>query len=208
MSFQWIIDNCTAMAIDSRRTIASTTARDGTSRTVSRGGGAWTFEVQMPEGIPYREYRQNIALAEEAYGTQSSNISLNATGHDWLVEYQGDSANYTGFVADVTEGSDVIQLTTSPTTTSGYKFRAGDYIQLGATGSVYQVAADVAYTSNTVTLHRPVLNDYATSVSSQSLRVAEDCVWNVTLVSFPKWTLSGTKQVSWDGPFVFVENLV
>jgi len=208
MSYQWIIDNCTSMSIDTRKTIASTTARDGTSRTVSRGGGSWRFEVTMPSGIPFTEYRQNIAAAEALYGTQSASISLNATGHDWLVEYQGDSANYTGFVADVTEGSDQIALTTSPATASGFKFRAGDYIQLGSTGSVYVVKEDVAYNSNIVKLHRPVLNDYATSVSSQTLSVAENCVFDVTLVTFPKWTLTGTKQVQWDGPFIFVENLV
>lgn len=205
MSFQWIIDNAESISINRKKIVASTTARDGTTRSVSRGGQLWRFDVKLPDGPRWTDYRQLISQAEANDRVTSGNIQFNNSGHDWLVQYQGDSANYTGFIATITQGSTTITLTTSPTTSSGYKFRAGDFIQLGASGKVYTVAADVAYNSNTVTLHRPVLESSASGVS---LRVAENCVFNVICVQFPEWTLFARDQVSWSGPFIFAENLV
>lgn len=205
MSFQWIIDNAESISINRKKVVASTTARDGTTRSVSRGGQVWRFDVKLPDGPRWTDYRQLISQAEANDRITSANIQFNNSGHDWLVQYQGNSANYTGFQATITQGSATITLTTSPTTSSGYKFRAGDFIQLGSSGKVYTVAADVAYNSNTVTLHRPVLESTASGVS---LNVAENCVFNVICVQFPDWTLFARDQVSWSGPFVFAENLV
>lgn len=205
MSFQWIIDNAEAISINRKKVVASTTARDGTTRAVSRGGQIWRFDVKLPDGPRWTDYRQLISQAEARDRVTTGDIQFNNSGHQWLVQYQGDSVNYTGFQASITQGSSTITLTTSPTTSSGYKFRAGDFIQLGSTGKVYTVAADVAYNSNTVTLHRPVLESTASGVS---LRVAENCVFNVICVQFPEWTLFARDQVSWSGPFVFAENLV
>lgn len=205
MSFQWIIDNAETISIDQKKVVGSTTTRDGTVRNVSRGGQVWRFEVKLPDGPRWTDYRVSIAKAQALDRTTTATISLSDTGQSWLYQYQGNSVNYTGFVASITKGSNTITLTTSPTTSSGYKFRAGDYIQLGSSGKVYQVAADVAYNSNSVTLNRPVLDNTATGVS---LRVAENCSWTVICVDFPTWTLFARDQVSWSGPFVFVENLV
>ena len=205
MSFQWIIDRAETISIDTKKVVSSTTARDGTTRQTSRGGQVWRWDVKVPDGIPYTELRQLITQAETLDRVTAANIQINDVGHRWIVGYQGDSANYTGFVATITQGSATITLTTSPTTSSGFKFRAGDVIQLGSTGKVYKVAADVAFNSNTVTLHRPVIDASATGVS---LRVAENCVWNLVCTNFPSWTLFARDQVSWSGSFNFIENLV
>lgn len=204
MSFQWIIDNAESISINRKKTVASTTARDGTTRSVSRGGQVWRFDVKLPDGPRWTDIRQYITQAESLDRVTAANIQFNDTGHDWFVGYQGNSVNYTGFQASWTQNATSITLTTSPTTSSGYKFRAGDIIQLGSSGKVYTVSADVAYNSNTVNLHRPVIE----ASGSATLRVAENCVFNVLCVQFPEWTLFARDQVSWSGPFVFVENLV
>lgn len=204
MSFQWIIDTAESVSIDRKQVVATTTARDGTVRAVSRGGQAWKFTVKLPDGIRWTEYRQLITQSEKLDKVTTGTFKFSDTGHRWLVGYQGNSANYTGFSASATKGSATITLTVSPTTSSGFKFRAGDFIQLGNSGKVYTVAADVAFNSNTVTLHRPVLDATAT----YALRVAENCEWTVLCSQFPQWTLFARDQISWDGPFTFVENLV
>jgi hypothetical protein len=205
MSFQWIIDYAETISINSKKVVASTTARDGTTRAVSRGGQVWRFEVKLPDGITWSELRPYITASETLDRVTSANIQINNGGQNWFIKYQGNSVNKTGFVASITQGANSLTLTTSPTTSSGYKFRAGDYIQLGSTGKVYRVTADVAYNSNTVNLHRPIIESTATGVS---LRVAENCVWNVICINYPEWTLMARDQVSWSGPFVFAENLV
>jgi hypothetical protein len=202
MSFQWIIDNAESIGIDRRKVTASTQSRDGTVRTVSRGSQAWRFEVKLPDGPRWTDYRQNISKAEALDRITTSTVQFNDTGLNWFIKYQGNSVNYTGFVATITQGSNTITLTSSPTTSSGFKFRAGDFIQLGSSGKCYTVAADVAFNSNTVTLHRPVIDSSASGVA---LRVAENCVFTVICKEFPTWSLFARDQVSWSGPFIFYE---
>jgi hypothetical protein len=202
MSFQTVINNASEISVERKAVVASTTARDGTYRAVSRGGQVWSFTVRLPDGARWQDYRQTISKLEKLDRFTSDTISFNNTGHAWLFGYQGNSVNYTGFAATWTQGATSITLTSSPTTSSGYKFRAGDILQLG-TGKVYTVAADVAYNSNTVTLHRPIID----STGSGTLKVADDCDFTIKCTSFPTWTVFARDQVSWSGPFVFVEAL-
>jgi hypothetical protein len=205
MSFQWIINNAEQLSIDTQQVVGQTVSRNNTVRATSRGGGIWRFTVKLPDGLSWETYRGDISKTEALGRVTTANISLNSAGHDWLYKYQGNSVNSTGFVASITGGSTTITLTTSPTTSSGFKFKAGDFIQLGSTGKVYRVAADVAFNSNSVTLNRAVEETTATGVA---LRVGANCVWTVICTDFPQWTLTDRNQVSWSGPFVFYENRV
>ena len=202
MSFQWIIDGAETMSIERKPVTAQTTSRSGIVRSVSRGAAPWRFEVKYPDGPKWTDIRVNVAKAEALGRVTSADIQFNASGLSWFSQYQGNSVNYTGFYATWTKGENFITLTTSPTTPSGYKFRAGDLIQLTA-GKVYTVAADVSSSSNTVYLHRPILE--ATRASPGLLQVGPNCVFTVTCVDFPTWNLMARDQVSWSGPFVFSE---
>jgi len=204
MSFQWIFDNAESISINSRGVTASTTSRDGTVRATSRGGQVWRFEVKLPDGPKWSEYRSEIAGAEALDRFTTSTISLSDSGYtNWLLAYQGDAANTAAITADWTTGNTI--TLTGGQATSGYNFRAGDVIQLGTGGSCYTVSADVVYTNNTVTLNRPILDAPGTGVT---LRVAEDCVWTVICTQFPDWNIFARDQISWSGPFVFYESLV
>ena len=205
MSFQWVFNNATSLSIDRNPIIGQSITRNQTVRTVSRGPGIWKFTVQLPNGISWQESRPYISQLEYANKTTITNITINDIGKLWFYKYQGNSINHTGFIASITTNSNTITLTTSPTTSSGYKFKAGDFIQIGASGKVYTVAADVPYNSNTVTLNRPVFETTATGVS---LKVAENVSWNVVCTQMPTWTIDQRDQVSWNGPFIFYENMI
>ena len=157
MSFKWIFDNAETITMETKRVVASTQSRDGTYRAVSRGGQYWRFEVKMPEGMRFTQWRGYIAKMEELDRLTSERIYMDNVGQRWLWGYQGNSVNSTGFAASITNGSKNITLTTSPNTPSGFKFKAGDLIQPVPDGKVYKVAADVPFNSNSVTLHRPIL---------------------------------------------------
>jgi hypothetical protein len=205
MTFQWVINNASSIAIDRNPIVGQTITRNQTVRTISRGAGIWKFTVQLPNGISWQDARGYISQIEYLNKTSVASISMNDVGKKWLYKYQGNSANYTGFSASITTGSNTITLTSSPVTTSGYKFKAGDFIQLGSSGRVYTVAADVAYNSNIVILHRPV---YEATASNVSLKVAENVSWNVVCMQLPTWSLDQRDMVSWSGPFIFYENMV
>lgn len=204
--YQYVIDNAESISMSRKTVLASTQSRDGTVRQVSRGAAQWQIEVKLPDGMSWTDSRGYISNIEYMQSIASTDtIKINNSGHTWLSKYQGDSSNYTGFVASFTQGNNYLTLTTSPTTASGYKFRAGDFIQLGSSGKVYTVAADVAYNSNNVVLHRPIIDASATGVS---LKVGPNATWNVVCIQFPNWTIFARDQVAWSGPFIFVESLL
>ena len=203
-AFQYVFDNAETLNFDRRAITAQTVSRDNTVRTVSRGGQVWRFEVQLPAGPKWSDVRAAVEAIEYADRYTVGQVRLNNPGYvSWLSGYRGNSANYTGFQGTWTQGATSITLTTSPTTTSGFKFRAGDFIQLGTTGRVYTVRADVPFASNTVLLNRPVID--ATAASATAIRVAENCVFNVICTDLPQWTIFARDQVQWSGPFVFYE---
>jgi hypothetical protein len=124
MSFQWIIDNAETLSINRKRMVASTRARDGSVRVVSRGTQPKTFTVKFPDGVLWTSLRTNIAAAESLDRITTATISIPYARFPW----------YYGNVAP---------------------------------------GADESYT--------------------------------VRCIEFPEWTIFSRNQVSWSGPFVFIE---
>lgn len=202
MSFQFAIDNAESISIDTRAVVAATQSRSGHVRSISRGGSVWTFSVRLPDGPSWSEYRGDIARLEQLGRVSTAPIQFNLPGHDWIVPYQGNAANPAAITATVPATGNTITLTAGQAAT-GFNFRAGDVLQLGAAGQVYRVAADVPAGTNTVTLHRPLIDP----AGSVLLRTGPDVVWTVRCVTQPLWTWFSRNQISWSGPFVFVEVL-
>ena len=203
-AFQYVFDNAESISINKRRVIGSSLTRDQTLRTTSRGGQTWRFDVKLPDGIRWSDARQYIEKMEYLDRTTVGTVQMNNAGYNsWLTPYQGNAANSAAITASWTQGGSTITLTGGQAA-SGYNFRAGDYIQLKNTGRVYSVVADVAYNSNTVTLHRPIID----ATSSGTLVVGSLVTWSVLCYEFPDWTIFARDQVSWSGSFIFYENLV
>lgn len=203
-AFQYVFNNAESISIDKKRVVGTTTTRDNTVRTVSRGGQTWKFDVRLPDGIRWSDARQYIEKMEALDRTTVGTVQINNSGYNsWLTKYQGNAANPAAVTASWTQGGTSITLTGGQAT-SGFNFRAGDLIQLKTTGRVYSVTADVAFNSNTVPVHRPIID----ATSSGTLVVGPSVTWSVICVEFPNWTIFARDQVSWSGSFVFYENMV
>ena len=199
-AYQTVIDNATTLSFNKRKKVSQTQSRSGRIRTTSLGGQVWEFQAKLPDGPRYSDYRRLIEAMEALDKTTVGQIQLNNPGHSYISGYQGDASSLSGATATFTSGN-TITLTAGLSTGSGYRLRAGDLIQLGSVGSVYSVSSDVAYNSNTVTLHRPVLE----SAGSYSLIIGPSVTWDIRCVEFPNYTLFGYDQIQWSGPFIFVE---
>ena len=92
-AFQTVIDNAESIIIDIRKSIAQTQARDGTVRSVSQGSLPWRFEVSLPNGPRWQDYRQAIARMQALDRDTVGTIQINSAGQSWLSAYQGDAAN-------------------------------------------------------------------------------------------------------------------
>jgi len=124
MSFQWIVDRAETLSINRKRMVASTRARDGSVRVVSRGTQPKIFTVKFPDGVRWTDIRTDIAAAEGLDRITTATISIPYAKFPW----------YYGNVAP---------------------------------------ASNESYT--------------------------------VRCIEFPEWTIFSRNQVSWSGPFVFIE---
>lgn len=201
MSFQNIINYAETISINTRPLVASTTTRSGITRATSRGGQPWVFEVKLPDGPRWEDFRSIISDAESLDRHTTGNIQFNHTGHEWMFNYQGD-LNPSSQTSSWTKGSS--QVTVSGGGTSGYRARKGDFIQLKPGGYVYKITNDALWSTTTLELHRPILDDSGSSVP----RYGQFCVFTVRCVEFPNWTIFARNQVGWSGSFVFVEEIV
>jgi hypothetical protein len=126
MSFQWIVDNAEQISINRKKMVATTTARDGQVRAVSRGTQPKRFTVTLPNGIPWTQLKTDIEAAEVLDRISTAVITIPYAKFPW-------------FYNNVNPGTDL--------------------------------------------------------------------TYTVRCVEFPEWTIFARNQVSWSGPFVFLEVL-
>lgn len=201
-AFQTVVDYAETISINRRKKVAQTTSRDGTVKATSIGGQIWEFEIKLPDGPSWTTFRPLIERMEALDRVTVGTIQINKAAHSWLTGYQGDLADVTAITVSYSSGNTISITGGASGLTSGqYRFKSGDLIQLGASGSVYSVVNDVDHDDTVVTLHRPVRE----AAGNYTLRVGQNVTWSVICVNFPKWTIFSRDQVGWDGPFIFAE---
>ena len=200
MSFQYVIDNAENISISKRKRIAQTVSRAGVVKATSVGGQVYEFRVQLPTGPRWSDNRSLIETVEALDRTTVDNIQINKTAHNYISGYQGNLSSTSGITVSYSSGN-TLTITGGATLGSGFRFKAGDFIQLGSSGSVYNIVEDVAFNDSSITVHRPVRE----TAGNYTLLVGQDVSWNVICVEMPTWTIFGYDQVSWSGGFVFVE---
>lgn len=201
-AFQTVVDYAETISINRRKKVAQTTSRDGTVKATSIGGQIWEFEIKLPDGPSWTTFRPLIERMEALDRVTVGTIQINKAAHSWLTGYQGNLANVTAITVSHTSGNTVTITGGANGLSAGqFRFKSGDLIQLGASGSVYSVVNDVDHDDTVVTLHRPVRE----AAGNYTLRVGQNVTWSVICVNFPKWTIFSRDQVGWDGPFIFAE---
>ena len=93
MSFQSIVNNAAGMQITNRRFVAQTQTRSGIVRSVAQNNSIWRFTVSPPEGVPWIDYRQDIALYEKSNRYTNTTINLSQSGFDYMYPYLGQETN-------------------------------------------------------------------------------------------------------------------
>ena len=206
LAFQNVFDRAETISIITRPTVDMSITRNNTVRSVNRGGDTWRFSVTLPDGIPWTELRPLIAEMERlGTHTQQDGIQINNSGYnDWLLNYQGDSANTSSFEMNVTQGDTDGSISSYPAghgmTAGDITFKAGDVVQLG-TSYAYIVSEDTVYPDTTVYFNRAVKE----TSSTYQITMAPDVTWDLICVEMPQWNIFQRNQVSWSGAFVFYE---
>ena len=204
-AFQWIFDSASGMSIDGRGTVAQTITRENVIRSVSRGGRVWKFSVTPSPGKTYLESRPYLAKLDQMDRITTATINFTNPGFQNIIGYLGSGTG--PFTVVVGAGTGVTTCTiTASTLASGLVCRAGDWLQIGSGGSVYQVVQDPAAGNGaTVTLNRPIDEAAGTYTGVFGSNVT----WTVICTTRPTWSLvpAGVNMlVSWSGDFVFYED--
>jgi hypothetical protein len=201
MTFQTVFDYAETISINKLKKVAQTVSRDGVVKSTSLGGQVWEFEVSLPDGFQWTTFRPLIEKMEALDRITADNINLNKTSMSWFNGYQGNYTTTVGNIGVTYASGNTLTISSGPNLQSGFKFKSGDLIQLGTSGKVYTVVNDVPYSSNTITVHRPVRE----AAGSYTLVIGPNVYWNVICTQFPKWTLIERNRIAWSGPFVFSE---
>lgn len=203
-AFQWIIESATALSIDGRGVVAATATRENVIRTVSRGGRVWKFTVSPSPGKTYVESRPYLARLDQMDRITIADINFDHVGFENIIGYLGAGVVASGFT--ITNISGTTCTITAGSLPSGSVCRGGDWLQIGTTGSVYQVVTDPAVGNGvTVTLNRPIDEAAGTYTGLFGANVT----WSVLCVERPTWSLvpAGVNMlVNWSGDFVFYED--
>lgn len=83
MSFQWIVDSAETLSINARKMVAISTARDGTTRAVSRGTPPARIEIKVADGMPWDLIKDDIAAAEVLDRITTATITIPYAGYEW-----------------------------------------------------------------------------------------------------------------------------
>jgi hypothetical protein len=209
MSLQYLIDNAASIGIDRKPVVAQTISRDGTVRSVSRGGAVWQFDIRLPDGPPWQLAREIITEVENFGRITPDTVQFSALNLAWLFGYMGTQANPSTVTVSIPGGAvyDQLNITGGVSITSGVLFSAGDIIQMTDgtnTGKVYTVREEVAWNDTIIKLHRPFVNE-PTYSGTINLNVGGDCEFRVICVQYPQFNIFSRDQISWDGSFVLQE---
>lgn len=204
MSFQWIFDNAESISISKRAVVAQSITRGNRVRTNKLGGQTWRFDVKLPDGMRWSDWRGYIEASEALDRYTVDTISLSDTGYSYINGYLGNSANIQlQYLSD--SYPTTLTISSADSISSGqYFFKTGDWLQLGTSGHVYSVTQDAAYGANTVTVNRPVIEQANASITYNAV-VGQAVTFEVICVDFPTWNIFQRDQVSWSGNFVFYE---
>jgi hypothetical protein len=204
MSFQWIFDNAESISISKRAVVAQSITRGNRVRTNKLGGQTWRFDVKLPDGMRWSQWRSYIEGSEALDRFTVDNISLNQSGYSYINAYLGNSGNIQlVYPSDSTPTTLSISSATS-ISAGQYFFKKGDWLQLGSGGHAYSVVADVPYGANTVTVNRPIIETANASVTYSAV-IGQSVNFDIICVDFPTWNIFQRDQVSWSGNFVFYE---
>jgi len=214
MSIQTIIDNATYITINKRKVAASSVSRSGHLKTADRGVGVYSFTVGMHDGLTCSTNRGLLESIDTMDVINEANISLNNnTNMEYLTDYQGNiSQAQLDNITMVGSNGAELYIDCSGATGAGVLFKAGDFIQPKGNTSTYrypyQVTSEVTFSpiaNITVPVHRGVLPQTGTSITTGGIRVGNDVNFQVKALQMPIYSVVPHDRIEFSGDFQLME---
>ena len=214
MSFQAIVDAQQSMGINTRRVAGQQVSRGGQLRAASYlTAQPWVFTVVPHNYLYYPTARTIIQTIDNLDRNTAANITFSGATLSWFTAYRGglSGAQASALTLASVPAANAVTISVGnlPAVGSGVVvFEPGDFLQLG--NYVYKVSAQVLRgggSTVSVGLHRPVVG---TPTTGTLTAVGSAVYFPVLAEACPTYTLTPMNAgawVTWDGPFVFRENI-
>jgi hypothetical protein len=201
-AFQYFVDRATNLSFNRKPIVATTVARSGMTRAVSRGNQIWRFDVTVPDGLRYSDIRTELATVDR-FG-QFTDLDISFDKADYIFKYRGNRPVRTNLVA-TTPSNITNQVNFSNLPAGEIVARNGDLMKIA--GRVYSVVEDVVASGGgtaTAILHRNLIGVEPNTAYSNT-EVGEQIKFRLRAIQIPTFTLFGFDQVAWNGSFQFIE---
>jgi hypothetical protein len=200
-AFQYFVDRATNLSFNRKPIVATTVARSGMTRAVSRGNRIWRFDVTVPDGLRYSDIRNELTLIDRY--AQFTDIDISFDKADYLFKYQGNltspNRNFTAIATGL--GPEILSISQTPGVIIA---KVGDLVKVkGRVYSVIRSDGDTISGTTQLTVHRPLIG--VTNFESVSCTAGEQVTFPVRAIQIPTFTLFGFDQVAWNGSFQFIE---
>ena len=118
-AYQEVFDRARTISINRRKKVSQTQSRSGVVKTTSVGGQVWEFEVRLPDGPRFSDYRSIIQDMETLDRVSTGQVSI---PQSYIAGLRGD-VGITGTVnVAATQGSTSLTVN-SKTNASGFRLK-------------------------------------------------------------------------------------
>jgi hypothetical protein len=211
MTFQAIINTSQRIEVDRRRMVGQSISRSQRVKTAQRvTAQPFVLTVTPRARFRWTDTRQAVELIQNYDRNTECVIQIGSIPNlYYLNQYQGafSASALAGMtITNFTGTSVTIALNTSST---GYVFRAGDWIQPTNSRYPYIITNDAfVVTSNiTVNVHRPLITSENTTTTG-TFKVGTATTMVVVATEFPTYQYILKDWAQYTGDFTFVEKVI
>ena len=221
MSLQDIVDSASQIDVDRRKQSASTVTRSGILRTATFSSHQpWVFTIIFNKSLKYSTNRDLIEEIDRLGTTEEETINIGNSNPTlaYITGYRGNASTASLNSITVNSGSTggfMYLDCSSVTGSTGYLFRAGDYVQpLGNTSGYrhpYTVTADVALNTASgnsnvaVPVHRRMFEQPNVTITGYGITWGANVSWPVKMLNKPKYSILPYDRVVFTEDFQLIE---
>jgi hypothetical protein len=221
MSLQDIVNSASEITVDRRKQSASTVTRSGILRTTTMAGHVpWLFTITFNKSLKYSTNRDLIEEIDRLGVTEEETINIGNSNPSlaYITRYRGNAS--TASLSNITlntftPGGFIYANCSSVTGSTGFLFRAGDYIQpRGNTNGYrhpYTVTADITLSSAAgnsnvaIPVHRRVFEQPNVTIAGYGITWGANVTWPVKMLNKPKYSILPYDRVVFTEDFQLLE---
>jgi hypothetical protein len=211
MTFQVLFNSAQSIEIDRRKVVGQSISRSQRIKSAERvTAQPFVLTVKPIAVFPYTTTRTIFEAIQNYDRTAECVVNIaNTPNLHYLTRYQGDFSVAERAAMTITNFTGTSVTIAVNTSTSGYIFRGGDWIQPTNSRYPYIVTEDVINFGSfkTFQVHRPLITSENTNTNT-TMKIGTATTMVVVAQEFPTYRIIRRDWAEYTGDFVFVEKII